>query len=106
MKKRFGSSGSICAAILMAGGVLSGCATPVETSIIETTAQSVTGCEELGPVSGSNSVFVGLSAQIGRTHAKNAALNQAAHMRATHVVWSEMGSSLTNEWQGVAYRCG
>lgn len=106
MKNLYGSSGMALAAILVTGGALSGCATPVETSIIETTAQSVNGCEELGSVSGSNSVFVGLSAQIGRTHAKNAALNQAAHMRATHVVWSEMGSSLTNEWRGTAYRCG
>ncbi len=85
--------------------ILAGCATPVETSIQETTEANVAGCEELGPIAGSNSVFVGLSASVGRTYAQNAALNDAAHMGATHVVWRDMGTSLTNEWAGTAYRC-
>lgn len=84
---------------------LSGCATPVETSIIDARESDVAGCEDLGTVSGSNAVFVGLSASVGRTHAQNAALNQAAHLRATHVVWRERGTSLTNEWVGTAYAC-
>ncbi len=84
---------------------VAGCATPVETNIVDARASDVEGCEDLGTVSGSNAIFVGLSASVGRTHAQNDALNQAAHLRATHVVWRERGTSLTNEWVGTAYAC-
>jgi hypothetical protein len=87
------------------GVALTGCATPVETSIVSTTADRVEQCQELGAVAGSNALFVGLSASIGRTRAQNDALAQASTMGATHVVWREMGTSLTNEWVGTAYQC-
>lgn len=88
------------------GLLLAGCATPIETSIVATTADRVEHCQELGSVAGSNALFVGLSASIGRTRAQNDALAQASTMGATHVVWREMGTSLTNEWVGTAYQCG
>lgn len=106
MKKQSWCRQAVLGCGLAAGALsLAGCATPVETSIIDARASDVAGCEELGSVSGSNAVFVGLSASVGRTHAQNAALNQAAHLRATHVVWRERGTSLTNEWVGTAYAC-
>lgn len=32
-------------------------------------------------------------------------MNQAVGFRATDVVWSQQGTSMTNEWVGKAYVC-
>lgn len=62
-------------------------------------------CQELGPISGSSKVFVGLMARTGSRRAKEAAVKQAGELGGNTVVWSARGTSLTNEWIGTAYRC-
>jgi len=32
-------------------------------------------------------------------------MNQAVRLRATEVVWSQQGTSMTSEWVGKAYVC-
>jgi hypothetical protein len=62
-------------------------------------------CKLLGAINGSDAIFVGLSASIGSKNAKAKAMNSAAALNASHVTWSAMGTSMTNEWVGKAYHC-
>lgn len=79
--------------------------TGAASSILEVNDVDLRRCTFLGNISGSNSVFVGLSASVGRKMAKRTAFRTAEALGATHVVWSQTGTSLTNEWVGKAYRC-
>jgi hypothetical protein len=81
------------------------CATLTPNLIREVTENDVKDCTLLGNIAGSDSIFVGLSAAVGTKNAKARAMNQAVSMGATDVVWSQMGTSLTNEWVGKAYQC-
>lgn len=85
--------------------VTTGCTTMQPNSIREPAAVSAKGCKMLGDVHGADSVFIGLSASIGSKNAKAKAMNQAADLKATDVVWSQKGTSMTNEWIGKAYAC-
>ena len=83
----------------------SGCTTMTANNIREVTEHDARGCHELGQIAGSDSIFVGLSAAIGTKNAKAKAMNAAVDLGATDVVWSQKGTSMTNEWIGKAYIC-
>ncbi len=100
MKLRFTMLAAVAAVL-----TLSGCATMQPNSIREVSEQQVKGCRALGNVSGSDAVFVGLSAAVGSKNAKARAINQAVGMKASDVVWSQSGTSMTSEWLGKAYAC-
>lgn len=85
--------------------VLSACTTLTPNSIREVNDGDVKRCTLAGPVYGSDSVFVGLSAGIGTKNAKAKAMNEAVRLKATDVVWSQQGTSMTSEWIGKAYVC-
>lgn len=84
---------------------ISACTTMNANSINEVTDQQIKSCKLLGPINGSDAIFVGLSASIGSKNAKATAMNAAVALNATHVTWSTMGTTMTNEWVGKAYRC-
>jgi hypothetical protein len=84
---------------------LTACTTLTPNSIREVNDSDVKQCKLAGPVSGSDSVFVGLSAGIGTKNAKAKAMNEAVRLKATDVVWSQQGTSMTSEWVGKAYVC-
>lgn len=92
----------LCSPLLLA---LVNCASVKPNSVKEVADTEVRGCKTLGPVNGSDAIFVGLSAAVGSKNAKARAMNQAIDMNATHVVWSQMGTSMTSEWVGKAYQC-
>lgn len=96
---------STLAIVIAAAFTLSACATMQPNSIREVSEQQVKGCRALGNVSGSDAVFVGLSAAVGSKNAKARAINQAIALRASDVVWSQSGTSMTSEWLGKAYAC-
>lgn len=85
--------------------VLSACTTLTPNNIREVNDNDVKSCKLAGPVYGSDSVFVGLSAGIGTKNAKAKAMNEAVRLKATDVVWSQQGTSMTSEWIGKAYVC-
>ena len=85
--------------------LLANCTTLKPNNIREVADNNVRGCKLLGAVNGSDAIFVGLSASVGSKNAKATALNQAVDLGATDVVWSQMGTSMTNEWVGKAYKC-
>ena len=93
---------SFVAAALFA---FAGCTTMQSNTIRESVDSSVKGCKMLGNVNGSDAIFVGLSAGIGAKNAKAKAMNQAVNLKATDVVWTQQGTSMTNEWVGKAYAC-
>ena len=75
-------------------------------SVRDAQAGEVTKCRQVGDVAGSDAIFVGLSAKKGSRRAKEKAVKQAAGLGADAVVWSQQGTSMTNEWIGKAYACG
>lgn len=89
--------------------VLTGCVSArseAAAAIRDADDAMVAGCTFLGTVSGSSMMSAG-AAEKGRKNAKTAALEDAAGMGATHIVWTDVstvfqgGSSAT----GKAYRC-
>lgn len=92
-------------ACLCTMAVLSACTTVKPNSIREVNDSEVKRCKLAGPVHGSDAVFVGLSASVGSKNAKARAMNEAIRLQATDVVWSQQGTSMTNEWVGKAYVC-
>jgi len=99
--KKFGPLGLA----LAIAALTSACTTMTPNQIQEVSAEQVRGCKKMGPVNGSDAIFVGLSAAIGSKNAKAQAMNSAVTQGASHVVWSQMGTSMTNEWVGTAYKC-
>jgi len=85
--------------------ILAACTTVTPNSIREVNDTDVKQCKSLGTISGSDAVFVGLSASVGSKNAKARAMNQAVNLKATDVVWSQQGTSMTSEWVGKAYAC-
>ena len=94
-------------AITAVGSIVSsGCATMKPNSIAEVEEITDTNnCKSLGTVTGSNAMLVGLLASPGSKSAKAEAMNKAVDLGATHIVWSQQGTSITNEWYGKAYKC-
>lgn len=85
--------------------VLTACTTVKPNTIREVNESEVKRCKLAGPVHGADAVFVGLSAGVGSKNAKARAMNEAIRLQATDVVWSQQGTSMTNEWVGKAYVC-
>jgi len=86
--------------------IMTACTTVATNSIREVPdQQSVKNCKLLGDVAGSDAIFVGLSASVGSKNAYAKAMNQAVQLGATDVIWSQKGTSMTNEWVGKAYAC-
>lgn len=75
-------------------------------TIREVTSEAARGCRELGAIAGSDAMFIGLMAKKGSQRAKAKALKQAGDLGANTVVWSQQGTSMTNEWTGNAFACG
>lgn len=97
----------VCVAALAAMGALIGCAskpTPRAAKVRVATAAEVKKCEFLGRVSGS-SAHEGYGLVYGRDKAKNDALDVAAALGATHVVWIEVTDGLNPTATARAYRC-
>lgn len=85
---------------------IAACTTVATNSIKESSDnQAMRKCKSLGDVNGSDAIFVGLSASVGSKNAYAKAMNQAVQMGATDLVWSQKGTSMTNEWIGKAYLC-
>lgn len=88
---------------------VTGCATQrtgEAYKIIETDESSVKHCHFIGEASGS-SQYGGLAMQeAGKANAKNEALNQAATMQATHVVWkAAQGGFFGAHALALVYKC-
>lgn len=79
---------------------------PAATAIREADDRMVADCQYVGDVQGSSMLSAAAGAT-GRANAKTQALEEAARLRATHVVWvsvttvNQGGSSA----HGKAYRC-
>ena len=74
-------------------------------SLRELLSTQVGKCRVVGDIAGSDAMFVGLMAKKGSRRAKEKAVKQANDLGANAVVWSQQGTSMTNEWVGKAYRC-
>lgn len=85
--------------------MLAACTTVQPNTIREVNEADVKGCRMAGPVQGADAIFVGLSAGVGSKNARAKAMNAAVRLGATDVVWSQQGTSMTNEWVGKAYVC-
>lgn len=91
---------------------LSGCATGLTheasriTQISDSQRSQVKDCKSVGEVAG-NSSYGGLFMQeAGKNYAKNQAMNDAANMGATHIVWIlAEGGFFGGKAFGVAYKC-
>jgi hypothetical protein len=73
--------------------------------IRELEATDVKACRVLGAVVGSNSIFVGPSANVGRRAARASALKATSQLGGNTVVWSEQGVGRNNRFRGIAYFC-
>lgn len=101
MNKRILALAALCSLT-----TLTACTTLQPNNIREVSDESeVKRCRLAGPVHGSDAIFVGLSAGVGSKNAKARAMNEAVRLQATDVVWSQRGTSMTNEWVGKAYVC-
>lgn len=88
---------------------ISGCASTPSTAasaIVETDEKGTAACTFLGLVSGS-SMLGGAVQERARENARTAALEAAAKKGATHIVWTDVTSTVSNgaSAQGRAYRC-
>lgn len=92
-------------AALCAASLLAACTTVSPNSIRDVNENDVRRCTLAGTVTGADTVFVGLSAGIGTKNAHAKAMNEAIRLKATDVVWSQRGTSMTSEWIGKAYVC-
>ena len=91
---------------------ITGCATALTheasriTQVSHAEQNQVKTCKSMGEVAG-NSNYGGLFMQeTGKSYAKNQAMNDAANMGATHVVWVlAEGGFFGGKAFGVAYKC-
>jgi len=87
--------------------LLSSCAaTPKVKGIHEAGSDMVANCEFLGSVHAASMWGGCLCQGVGFSSAKNHALNKAAKLGATHIVWTDLESGLRGGFaSGRAYRC-
>lgn len=78
--------------------------TPAASRIRIADQNMVTKCRFLGDVRGTSG-FSGVAAATGQQNAMNEALNKAAKMGATDVVWNTVASGWGSNAFGAAYRC-
>ena len=94
-------------AILLCSMICSGCATTLSTSglsVREADEKMVTECRFLGSVQGSSG-FGNVAASVGMQNAKNQAIERAAGMGATHIVFGDIRGGYSPSVQGRAYTC-
>lgn len=91
--------------VLLAGACAS-TPSPEAMAILEADEAAVERCSFLAHVSGS-SMLGGAVQRRARENARASALDDAAKLGATHIVWSSVESTVTNgaRAQGRAYRC-
>lgn len=92
---------------------LTGCATALTheasriTQIDQSQKSMVKDCKTMGEVMGSSSYGGLFMQEAGKNYAKNQAMNEAANMGATHVMWTTAeGGFFGGKAYGVAYKCG
>lgn len=97
-------------AIVALSLVFAGCAsTPTEEAkkIQESDEAHVSSCKLLGTVTGSSNLGGFAAQEAGKNSAAAEALNKAAHLGATHIVWQNLfGSMNGGQAMGRAYKCG
>lgn len=90
---------------LLVCAVLAGCASTTPVAVKPATPAQVASCAYLDDVIGTSGWY-GLMASQGAENARAEAINRAAQLGATHLVWSEpsvrYGSTSTS---AKAYRC-
>lgn len=91
---------------------LTGCATALTheasriTQVDRNDSATIKGCKNVGEVTGTSSYGGLFMQEAGKNYAKNAAMNEAANMGATHVVWTTAeGGFFGGKAFGVAYKC-
>ncbi len=91
---------------------LSGCATALTheasriTQVNDSERSQVKECKTMGEVVGTSSYGGLFMQEAGKNYAKNQAMNEAANMGATHVVWTlAEGGFMGGKAYGVAYKC-
>ncbi|MES2802038.1 MAG: hypothetical protein V4654_06060 [Bdellovibrionota bacterium] len=91
---------------------LSGCATALTheatriTQVDQNQKSQVQNCKSMGEVVGTSSYGGLFMQEAGKNYAKNQAMNEAANMRATHIVWTTAeGGFFGGKAYGVAYNC-
>ncbi|AZZ36185.1 hypothetical protein CIK05_05040 [Bdellovibrio sp. qaytius] len=91
---------------------LSGCATAITheaahiVQVNENEKNQVKDCKTLGQVTGTSSYGGLFMQEAGKSYAKNQAINDAANMGATHVMWTlAEGGFFGGHAAGVAYKC-
>ncbi len=84
-----------------------GCATTkseMAAKVLQADERMITNCKYLGDVTGTSG-WGNLAASTGVNNAKNEALEQAASLGATHVVWTQVSAGYVSFVNGRAYRC-
>jgi hypothetical protein len=102
-RKRLLTVGAIVTAALLAA-----CATtqPSSTdSIVQTSDEAVAGCRYLGNVSGRAAAGMTQGQDVPNSTAKARALERAAELGATHVVWYGVTGVDPTRAEGRAYEC-
>lgn len=97
----------IFAIILLSSFIASGCATtlsPSATRIIEADAKMVEGCTYVGDVHGSSG-WGNIAASTGIQNAKNEAVEKAAALGTTHILWNNISGGYSPYVSGRAYIC-
>lgn len=87
--------------------LLSGCATGLSAAggkVKEAEPKTVEGCRYLGEVHGSSG-WGNLAASTGIQNAKNEAIESAAALGATHVLWTNIAGGFSPYVSGRAYVC-
>lgn len=87
--------------------VLSGCAndlSPQADRVRDARSGDVQGCDMVGEVYGTADGFH-WSDSHATTKARNQALEMAAEMRATHIVWDNVEGDIPTYVTGTAFRC-
>lgn len=96
------------AVILLLGSLpFMGCATTksaMAAKVLQADERMVSNCKYLGDVTGTSG-WGNLAASTGINNAKNEALEQAARLGATHVVWTQVFGGYCSFVNGRAYRC-
>lgn len=94
-------------AVLILASITVGCASrpSKEAQAVQAADErTVAGCTMLGEVQGSSG-WGGLAASKGMQNARNEALESAAELGATHIVWVGTAGGFTPYSVGRAYKC-
>jgi hypothetical protein len=96
-----------CLLIVVVTFAIGGCATPLSSkasAVREADESMVAGCTYLGDVAGTSG-WGNLAASAGIENAKHEAMEKAAALGATHIVWRSLTGGYSPTATGRAYRC-